>query len=97
MFFIWTYTLNISYTFLYKKTFIIFCSDIFQNQILSSDQGFGREKDGNLCKFIVSNVVIFCFKEFERFELFKSVSQSIATFIVYYRPIENVLVKISFS
>ena len=52
-------------------------------------KGFGRVKDGNRSKFIGSNLVIFCYKEFEKFAPCKSVSQSEATFIVYSEPIEN--------
>ena len=52
-------------------------------------QGFWREKDGNRGKFIGSNLVIFCYKEFEKFALWKSVSQSEAKFIVYFEPIES--------
>ena len=39
-------------------------------------QGFWREKDGNRGKFIGSNLVILCYKEFEKFAQWKSVSQS---------------------
>ena len=60
-------------------------------------QGFGRENDGNRSKFIVSNLVIFCYKEFEKYTLCKSFSQSEATFIVYSEPIESGNVKINFS
>ena len=60
-------------------------------------QGFGREKDENPGKLIGSNLVIFCYKEFEKFVLCKSVSQSEATFIVYSEPIESGNVKINFS
>ena len=63
----------------------------------SQKQGFGREKDGNRRKFISSNQVIFRYKEFEKFALCKSVSQSEATFIVYSEPIESGHVKFSFS
>ena len=49
----------------------------------SSSQGFERDKDGNRGKFIGSDLVIFCYKEFEKFALCKSVSQSEATFIAY--------------
>ena len=49
----------------------------------SSSQGFERDKDGNRGKFIGSDLVICCYKEFEKFALCKSVSQSEATFIVY--------------
>ena len=46
----------------------------FQIYIFLSTQGFGREKDGNHGKFIGSNVVIFCYKEFEKFALCTSIS-----------------------
>ena len=46
-------------------------------------EGFGREKDGNRGKLIGSDLVIFCYKEFQKFALYKSVSQLEATFIVY--------------
>ena len=59
--------------------------------------GIGREKDGNRGKFIGSNLVIFCYKEFEKFGLCKSVSQSEASFIVYSEPIERGHVKVNFS
>ena len=55
------------------------------------------EKDGNRGKFIGSNLVIFCYKEFAKFVLSKSVSQSEATFIVYSEPVESGHVKINFS
>ena len=45
-------------------------------------QGSGREKDENRGKFISSNLVIYCYNEFEKFALCKSVSQSETTFIV---------------
>ena len=61
------------------------------------NQGFGREKDGNRGKFIGCNLVIFCHKELENFALCKSVSQSEATFIVYFKPIESGNVKFNFS
>ena len=60
-------------------------------------QGFGRENDGNRGKFTGSNLFIFCFKESEKFALCNAVSQSEATFIVYYEPIESFNVKINFS
>ena len=60
-------------------------------------KGFGRVKDGNRSKFIGSNLVIFCYKEFEKFALCNSVSQSEATFIVYSEPIESGNIKINFS
>ena len=40
------------------------------------EQGFVREKDGNRGNFVGSNLVIFCYKEFEKFALCKSISQS---------------------
>ena len=61
------------------------------------NQGFGREKDGNRGKFIGPNLVIFCYKEFEKFALCKSISQSEVIFIVYFKPIESGYVKINFS
>ena len=60
-------------------------------------KGFGRVKDGNRSKFIGSNLVIFCYKEFEKFALCKSLSQSEATFIVYSEPIESNHVKFNLS
>ena len=60
-------------------------------------QGFGREKDGNRGKYINSNLVVFCYKEIERFTLCKSVSQSEAAFIVYSEPIESGHVKSNFN
>ena len=59
-------------------------------------KGFGRVKDGNRNKFIGSNLVIFCYKEFEKFALCKSLSQSEATF-VYSEPIESSHVKFNLS
>ena len=61
------------------------------------DQGFGREKDENRGKFMGSNLVIFCYKEFEKLALCKSISQSETIFIVYSEPIESGHVKINFS
>ena len=51
---------------------------IFSNTFksISFQQGLGKEKDGDRSKFISSNVVIFCYKEFEKFALCKSLSQS---------------------
>ena len=60
-------------------------------------QGFEVEKDVNCGKFIVSNLVFICYKEFEKFALCESVSQLEATFIVYSEPIESGHVKIGFS
>ena len=64
---------------------------VFQNQ------RFGREKDRNHGEFKGSTLVIFCYKEFEKFALCKSVSQSEATFIAYSEPIESGHRKINFS
>ena len=60
-------------------------------------QTFGRAKDGNRGKFIGSNLVIFCYKEFEKFTLCNSVSQLEVIFIVYSEPIESGHVKMNFS
>ena len=60
-------------------------------------QGSRREKDGNRGKFIGSNLFIFCYNEFEKFALCKSMSQSEVIFIVYSEPIESGHVKINFS
>ena len=60
-------------------------------------QGFAREKDGNRGKSIGSNLVIFCYKEFEKFVLCEFVSLSEATLIVYSKPIESGHIKINFS
>ena len=53
--------------------------------------------DGNREKFIGSNLVIFCYEEFWKLVLCKSVSQSEPTFIIYSEPIESGHVKINFS
>ena len=58
-----------------------------QKSIFQEKQRFGREKDGNRGKFIGSNLVIFCYKEFEKFALWNSISQSEVIFIVYSEPI----------
>ena len=58
-------------------------------ELLRSLRGFGREEDGNRDKFIGSNLVIFCYKKFEKFALCKSVNQSEVAFIVYSEPIES--------
>ena len=50
--------------------------------------------DGNCGKLIGSNLVIFSYKEFEKFGLCKSVNPLKATFIVYSEPIERGHVKI---
>ena len=60
-------------------------------------QGFGRENDWNRGEFIDSNLVIFCYKEFEKFELWTSISQSEAIFIVYSESIESEHVNVNFS
>ena len=52
-------------------------------------QGFGREKELNRSRFIGSNLVILCYKQFEKFALCKSVTQSEATCIVYSKQIEG--------
>ena len=59
-------------------------------------QGFGREKDANRSKFIGSNLVIFFYKEFEKFALCRSISQSEVIFVVYYESIESGHVKTIF-
>ena len=63
---------------------------------LTMNQGFGKEKDENCSKSMGSNLVIFCYKEFEKFTLCKSFSQSETTF-VYSESIEGGHVKINFS
>ena len=50
-------------------------------------KGFGMEKDETCGKFIGTNLVIFCYKEFTKFALCKSISQLEATFTVYSDPI----------
>ena len=72
---------------------------IFSNTFKSIrfQQGFGKEKDGDRSKFISSNVVIFCYKGFEKLALCKSLSQSEVIFIVYSEPIKSGHVKINFS
>ena len=57
--------------------------------------GIWREKDANRDKFIGSNLVIFCYKDFEKFALYKSISQSLVIFIPYSEPIESEHVKIN--
>ena len=54
-------------------------------------------KDVNYRKFIGSNIVIFCYKEFKKLALCKSVSQLETTFNVYSEPVKSSHVKISFS
>ena len=52
------------------------CQSFEQTLFTSYDQGFGRKKDRNRDKFIGSNLVIYCYREFEKFGLCKSISQS---------------------
>ena len=56
-----------------------------------------RRRMGIAANIIGSNLVIFCYKKFEKFTLCKFVSQSEAMFIVYSEPIESGHVKINFS
>ena len=51
--------------------------------------GFGRERDENRGKFIDSNLVIFCYKQFEKLALCKSFSY------IYFRLIKGKHKKIS--
>ena len=60
-------------------------------------QGSGREKDGDRGKVIGSYLVIFCYKEFEKFALGKSFSQLGATCFDYSEPIEFGNARINFS
>ena len=60
------------------------------------DQVFGSEKNENRGKFIGFNLVIFCYKEFEKLGMCKSIRQSQVIFIVYSDPIESGHVKINF-
>ena len=76
---------------------IVVYTYIFIFFLVTFVQGFEREKDGNRGKFIGSNLVIFCYKEFEKFALCKFVSQSEATFIVYSEPIKSGHKKINSS
>lgn len=52
------------------------------------NKGCGKKKDGNHGSFIGSNF-IFCYIELEIFALYKSVSGSEATFIIYFEPIAS--------
>ena len=70
--------------------------EIFPKSNFDIYQGFGREKDGNRGKSLGSNLVIFCYKEFEKFALCKSVSRLEFIFIVYSEPIESGHVKLIF-
>ena len=58
---------------------------------------FGRKKDGNRSKFIGFNLVVFCYKELEKFALCKAISQSEVILVVYSGPSKSGLVKINFS
>ena len=69
----------------------------FQHDNIGKGSADYLKMDGNPGKFIGSNLVIFCYKEFEKFALCNSVSQSEATFIVYSEPIESGNIKINFS
>ena len=75
----------------------ILSKDKEKTEEITINQGSEREKDENRGKFIGSNLVIFCYKELQKFALCKSASQSEATFIVYSEPIKNGHVKISCS
>ena len=59
--------------------------------------GIWKGERWNRDKFIGSNLVIFCYKEFEKFALCKSNNQSKVIFIVYSEPIESGHVEINFS
>ena len=52
---------------------------------------------GIAAKFIGFDMVIICYKEFEKFALCKSVSQSETIFILYFEPVESGHVKINSS
>ena len=67
----------------FKMEILMFLSFVVSFLVDIFNQGFGREKDGNRGKFIGSNLVIFYYKEFEKFALCKSISQSEVIFIVY--------------
>ena len=54
----------------------------FQHDNIGKGSADYLKMDGNPGKFIGSNLVIFCYKEFEKFALCKSVSQSESNFIV---------------
>ena len=53
-------------------------------------------KDWNCGKLIGSNLVMFYYKEFEKFGHWKSVRQLQATFIVYSAPVKSGHVKVMF-
>ena len=69
----------------------------FQHDNIGKGSADYLKMDGNPGKFIGSNQVIFCYKEFEKFALCKSVSQSESNFIVYSEPIKSGHVIINFS
>ena len=72
--------------------------DIYISQLyFALYQLFGREENENGGKFIRSNLLTFGYKEFEKFALYKSISQSEVIFIVDSEPIKNAHVKINFS
>ena len=68
-----------------------------KNENCLLNQQFGSEKDGNRCKFIDSNILIFCCRRSEKPALCKSISQSEVIFIVYCEPIKIGHVEINFS
>ena len=59
------------------------------------NQRFGKEKDGNRNKFLGSNLIIFCYKKFEKFSLWKSFTQSKAAFIAYAEQSGHVKIDLS--
>ena len=69
----------------------------FQHDNIGKGSADYLKMDGNPGKFIGSNLVIFCYKEFEKFVLCKSVSDSEAAFIIYSESIESGPVKFNFS
>ena len=88
--------------FYFQKNILLLIVCDVNSQMVSPEkcsfhQDFGREKDRNSGKFIGSNLFIFWYKEFEKFALCKSTSQSEVIFIVYSESVESSHVKISFS
>ena len=73
--------------FVYAKIFFfdfeILLAESIYHYWKSCYQGFVREKDGNRSKIIDCNLVIFCYKEFEKFALCKPISQSEVIFIAF--------------
>ena len=65
--------------------------------MMKSSRDLERRRMGIAAKFIASNVVIFYYKEFEKFALYKSISQLEVISIVYSESIESGHVKINFS